>query len=159
MTKEELKQRLAAYKPLQFEVEQKLDRLARMKSDEQLPATRESDASKSTGGKGDRMERAILRRMEWEEKNLPQIEAARREMADLEAIIDGLEDPMGRECLRLRYLDGEDIKLTKWLDVAIGLFGGDDDKYIKAAFRILDAALTELCKKGEEKDAIAQNLL
>lgn len=50
-------------------------------------------------------------------------------------------------------------KLTKWQDVAIGLFGGDDDKYIKAAFRILDAALTELCKKGEEKDAIAQNLL
>ena len=73
------KQRLASYRALRLEVDNQLDRLARLRNEEQLPAMRESSGAKSTGGNGDRMERAILRRMEYEERITPQIEAAKRE--------------------------------------------------------------------------------
>lgn len=82
------KQRLASYRALRLEVDNQLDRLARLRNEEQLPAMRESSGAKSTGGNGDRMERAILRRMEYEERITPQIEAAKREMAAIEAAID-----------------------------------------------------------------------
>ena len=53
------KQRLASYRALRLEVDNQLDRLARLRNEEQLPAMRESSGAKSTGGNGDRMERAI----------------------------------------------------------------------------------------------------
>ncbi len=44
------KQRLASYRALRLETENQLDRLARLRNEEQLPAMRESSGAKSTGG-------------------------------------------------------------------------------------------------------------
>lgn len=138
------KQRLASYRALRLEVDNQLDRLARLRNEEQLPAMRESSGAKSTGGSGDRMERAILRRMEYEERITPQIEAAKREMAAIEAAIDHVEDPLERECLRLRYISGDSCHMTRWKDVAMAIYGDDDDKYILSVFRIHGRALQSI---------------
>ena len=138
------KQRLASYRALRLEVDNQLDRLARLRNEEQLPAMRESSGAKSTGGNGDRMERAILRRMEYEERNTPQIEAAKREMAAIEAAIDHVEDPLERECLRLRYIDGDGYRLIPWGDVAIMIYGDDDEKSLHAIFRLHGKALQHI---------------
>ena len=82
------------------------------------------------------MERAILRRMEYEERVAPQIEAAKREMAAIEAAIDHVEDPLERECLRLRYIDGDGYRMMPWGDVAIMIYGDDDEKSLHAVFRL-----------------------
>ena len=138
------KQRLASYRALRLEVDNQLDRLARLRNEEQLPAMRESSGAKSTGGNGDRMERAILRRMEYEERITPQIEAAKREMAAIEAAIDHVEDPLERECLRLRYIDGDGYRLIPWGDVAIMIYGDDDEKSLNANFRLHGKALQHI---------------
>ena len=57
------KERLASYNSLRFEVENQLERLARLKNAEQIPAIHQGDGSKSTGAAGSRMERAVLKRM------------------------------------------------------------------------------------------------
>ena len=141
------KQRLASYRALRLEVDNQLDRLARLRNEEQLPAMRESSGAKSTGGNGDRMERAILRRMEYEERVLPQIEAAKREMAAIEAAIDHVEDPLERECLRLRYISGDGCRMMPWKDVAVAIYGDDDDKYILSIFRIHGRALQSIARR------------
>lgn len=141
------KQRLASYRALRLEVGNQLDRLARLRNEEQLPAMRESSGAKSTGGNGDRMERAILRRMEYEERVLPQIEAAKREMAAIEAAIDHVEDPLERECLRLRYISGDGCRMMPWKDVAVAIYGDDDDKYILSIFRIHGRALQSIARR------------
>lgn len=135
------KQRLASYRALRLEVDNQLDRLARLRNEERLPAMRESSGAKSTSGSGDRMERAILRRMEYEERVLPQIEAAKREMAAIEAAIDRLEDPLERECLRLRYIDGDEYRMTAWNDVAISIYGNDGDGSLRTVYRLHGNAL------------------
>lgn len=147
MTPDEIKKRLASYKPLQFEVGRKEERLARMRSDEELQAMRVSDGSKHTGGKGDRMERAILRRMEWEEKNLPQIREAKAEMTAIEAMIDDLADPLERECLRLRYIDGDGIKPTPWKTVALNMMGNDEERHLRAVTRFHFNAIAHLSQQ------------
>ena len=106
MDNQKTKRRLASYRSLRLEVDNQLDRLARLRNDEQLPAMRESSGAKSTGGNGDRMERAILRRMEYEGKVLPQIKAAQREMAAIEAPINRIKDTLERDCQQLRYKNG-----------------------------------------------------
>ena len=141
------KQRLASYRALRLEVDNQLDRLARLRNEEQLPAMRESSGAKSTGGNGDRMERAILRRMEYEERVAPQIEAAKREMAAIEAAIDHVEDPLERECLRLRYISGDSCRMMPWKDVAMAIYGDDDDKYILSIFRIHGKALQSIASR------------
>lgn len=141
------KQRLASYRALRLEVGNQLDRLARLRNEEQLPAMRESSGAKSTGGNGDRMERAILRRMEYEERVPPQIEAAKREMAAIEAAIDHVEDPLERECLRLRYISGDGCRMMPWKDVAVAIYGDDDDKYILSIFRIHGRALQSIARR------------
>lgn len=141
------KQRLASYRALRLEVDNQLDRLARLRNEEQLPAMRESSGAKSTGGNGDRMERAILRRMEYEERITPQIEAAKREMAAIEAAIDHVEDPLERECLRLRYISGDGCRMMPWKDVAVAIYGDDDDKYILSIFRIHGRALQSIARR------------
>ena len=145
------KQRLASYRALRLEVDNQLDRLARLRSEERLPAMRESSGAKPSGGDGRRMERAIHRRMEYEKRVLPQIEAAKREMAAIEAAIDHVEDPLERECLRLRYISGDGCRMTPWNDVALALFGDDEERYILSVFRLHKRALEHI-GRGRQKE-------
>ena len=147
------KERLSSYSSLRFEIENQLERLARLKNAEQIPAIQQGDGSKSTGAAGSRMERAVLKRMEYEERILPQIEAARAEMRAIEAAVDAVSDPMEREVLRLRYLDSRYSRPMPWKEVALKLFGddddNDDDKHQLATFRLHGRALQCLKNRGD----------
>lgn len=142
-------QRLSKYISLKLEVEHQLERIARMKSEETFPVMKEPSESQHQPGAGDRMERAILRRMEYEEKVAPLIQANEDEMNAIEDAIAGLDDPMEREVLRLRYIDGcEEVKSRHqlWKDVAVRLYGDDDEKWMQAAYRLHRRALRNIRK-------------
>lgn len=138
------KARLSEYAMLRAEVESMEDRLSRLKSEETIPPMRMGDGSGHTGGNGDRMERAILRRVEYEERNLPRIKAARIEMQRIEDAVLSLCDPLERLVLRLRYLECETMRLTKWNEVALMIFHDDDEKDIRAVHRLHASALSHI---------------
>ncbi len=140
------KQRLASYVSLRMEIENRLERLERLKNEAQIPAIRPGDGSKHTQGSGDRMERAIIRYMEYEERIKPQIESTRAEMRKIESAIDAVQDPLEREVLRLRYIDSDFCRLMPWKDVALNLFGDDDEKHLLAAYRLHGRALVSISK-------------
>jgi hypothetical protein len=142
------KERLEKYISLRMEVDNQLDRLARMRSEERLPAVAMGGESKKTGATKDRLERAVLRRMEYEERVLPQIEAAQAEMEAIEDAIDALEDPLERDVLRCRYIDGNYHRHTKWREVARIVLGDDDENRQRMAFRIHEKALQNI--RGSE---------
>ena len=110
---------MMSYLSLRMEVDNQLERLARMRNEEKFPAMRESDGAKHSGSAGDRMERAIIRRMEYEDRVMPQVEAALAEMETIERAIYSVPDPMERELLRLRYMEGDHLRHIKWRDVAL----------------------------------------
>lgn len=138
------KERLAQYVSLKCEIENQLERLARLRNEEKIPAMRESNGSKHTGGNGDRLEKAILRRIEYEDQIFPQIEKAQKEMAVIENAVNSVSDPMEREVLRLRYLDGEYCRLMPWREVALNLFGDNDESHMLAVYRLHGKALQRL---------------
>ena len=138
------KARLSEYAMLRAEVESMEDRLSRLKSEETIPPMRMGDGSGHTGGNGDRMERAILRRVEYEERNLPRIKAARIEMQRIEDAVLSLCDPLERLVLRLRYLECDTMRLTKWNEVSLMIFHDDDEKDIRAVHRLHASALSHI---------------
>jgi hypothetical protein len=138
------KDRLEKYISLRTEVDNQLDRLARMRSDEQFPTAKLGDEGRKVGGASDRMARAIIRRMEYEERILPQIEEAQAEMEAIEDAIDSLHDPLERDVLRTRYIDGNYHRHTKWREVARIVLGDDDENRIRMAFRIHEQALKNI---------------
>lgn len=135
------KQRLSQYIYLKMEVEHQEERIARMKREETIPALKIGDGSKHSSGTGDRMERAILRRMEYEERITPKIEAAVEEMRVIEDAVAALPDPMEREVLRLRYMEGACLRHPSWKEIARKLFGDNDERYMVAAYRLHARAL------------------
>lgn len=141
------KQRLASYVSLRLEIKNRLERLARLKNEAELPAARESDGSQHTGSAGDRMEKAVIRYMEYEQHIAAKIEENRAEMMEIEAAIDALPDPIEREVLRLRYIDNEYFRLMPWKYVALRLFGDNDDKHLLATYRLHGRALQHILKK------------
>lgn len=143
------KQRLSSYVSLKMEIENQMERLARMKNEAKIPAIRQGDGSQHTPGSGDRMERAILRYMDYEERMTPKIEAIQAEMDEIEAAIDAVADPLEREILRLRYIDGEFCRLMPWKDVALRMFGDNDERHILAAYRLHGQALVSISDKKQ----------
>lgn len=138
------KERLASYVSLRMETDRQLEKLIRMKNEEKLPAMRMGDESKRTGTTGDRLERLIIRRMEYEERVLPLIESAQQEMEAIEDAINALHDPLEREVLRLRYIEGDFYRLMPWREVSLKLFGDDDDRHILATYRTHGRALQRI---------------
>lgn len=146
------KQRLASYVSLRKEIENRLNKLAYLKNQETLPGMREHSESQHTSGTGDRLERAIIRRMEYEERIGPEIEARKRELAEIDAAIESLDDPMQREILRLRYTDSEFCRLMPWKEVALILFGDNDERHILASYRLHGLALVSISEKFFSKN-------
>lgn len=138
------KTRLASYVTLRTEAENLEERLARLKSEAEMPPMRMGDGSKHTGGSGDRMARAVIRLTEYREKNQPKIDEARRKMEAIEKAIDALADPLERSVLRLRYLDSDNIRPVKWREVAFKIYGDDDEKDERAARRLHNSALDNI---------------
>lgn len=144
MDNEQKKSRLSEYVLLRIEAENMEERLARLRSEEKIPPMRMGDGSGHTGGNGDRMERAIIRRVEYEERNGPKIKEAREKMNSIEDAISAVGNPLERTVLRLRYLEADDANLTKWKDVAVGIYGDDDEKDLRAVHRLHTSALSHI---------------
>ena len=155
-TIDEIKKRLSQYSAIRVELDILEERLKRLKSEEALPPMRQGNGSKHTGGTGDRQERAIIRRMEYEERHGPEMEAKRKEMRYIENSIKAVADPMERMVLRIRYTESETAKPMPWRDVATAIYMDDSDAKMLATYRLLDKALKSLQelmlweKEGEE---------
>lgn len=143
------KNRLCKYVYLQMEYCNQCDRLARLENDAELPAMQAGDGSQRSLIKTSRMENAALRKLEQEKKIHARLTELDGEMAEIEDAIDELTDPMQREVLRLRYIDCENLRHTRWSDVAIRLYGDDDEKNLMAVWRVHGHALQALAKQRE----------
>lgn len=135
---------LSQYKQLQFENENILERIARMKAREEYPAEHEADGSQCTATAGERMALAIESRISYEKSTAQRLADNRTAMHRIESAINALESPLEREVLRLRYLDGSYNRLSKWSEVAFSLYGNSEEKDVKAALRLHNAAVRHL---------------
>ena len=138
------KDRLCSYVSLKLEIENRLERLQRLKNEAEMPAAKVGDESQHTPGGTGRMERAIIRATEYEERIIPIIEDNRREMEAIETAIAELFDPMEREILRLRYIDGDGCRHMPWRDIATRMYGEDGEAQIRAVFRLHGKALEHI---------------
>ena len=150
METQEIKEWLGRYLALRIENENRLEKLTRMRNAAKLPAARLSDGSQHTGSSGERMARAVEAYLEYERQVRPIIAANRHEMDAVRAAVEALDDPMEREVLRLRYLDGETCRLKGWREVAHQLYGDDDEHMIHACLRLHAKALQSLKRNGRK---------
>lgn len=139
-----MRDRLQRYAALRLENENRLERLARLKADAELPAQRDADGSAHSGSSGDRMARAVERYMEYERQVRPILAANRCEMDAVRAAVEALDDPMEREVLRLRYLDTNGCRLMRWRDVAFAIYGDDDEPMVRSCMRLYARAMDKL---------------
>lgn len=153
---DEIKKRLSNYSAIRVELDNLEERLERLKSEETLPPVRPGNGSKHTGGTGDRQERAIIRRMEYEERHGPEMEAKRKELKYIDDSINSVADPMERMVLRIRYTESGTAKPMLWRDVAFAIYKDDSESKMLATYRLLDKAIKSLQKlmlwekEGEE---------
>ena len=141
-----IKERLKNYIHLRFEVGKLDERLVRLQSEEQFPTRGEDNGGGGGQPRRDRMESAIIRRIAYQEKTAGRIATINAELDAIDDAIDGLADPLEREVLRLRYTDGENNRLTEWKDVAIDIYGDDDEKHLLATHRLHGRALVSMAK-------------
>ena len=143
-TTDEIKKRLSQYSAIRVELDILEDRLEHLKCEETLPAMHPGNGSKPTGGTGDRQERSIIRRMEFEERHGPDMDAKRAELRYIEDAIKAVEDPMERMVLRIRYTESENAKPMPWRDVAIAIYKDGSDSKMLAIYRLHGRALNSL---------------
>ena len=156
---------LYRYMYLQFEIERHEERIARLKSAEEFPARPEgSEGGGSSQPNKDRMGSAIVRRMLQEERVRQRIAEINAELDEIEDAIDQLQNPLEREVLRLRYLDGEDnrdneddpdsarnpVKHMEWKDISLRIYGDNDEKHLRATYRLHGLALENISKIRNE---------
>ena len=141
---DEIKKRLSQYSAIRVELDILEERLEQLKSEETLPAMRPGTGSKPTGGTGDRQERSIIRRMEYEERHGAEIDAKRAELRFIESSITAVADPMERMVLRIRYTESETAKPMPWRAVAMAIYKDDSDSKMLAIYRLHGRALNSL---------------
>ena len=143
-TTDEIKERLKRYPALKMETEKMTARLEVLKSEETIPPLRQGDGSMRTAGTGDRQERAILRRMEYEERTAPTIAANKKEIKAIDRAVAALTDPMEREVIKIHYIEVDGYKPLPWRDVAFAMYGDDTDAKVLAVHRLHSKALRGL---------------
>ena len=141
--------RLVRYAALKQENENRLARLWQLKQEAELSGASGGETRHSASG-GKRLEQAVIRYMEYEERIKPQIEENRAEMVVVELAVAALPDPLDREILRLRYIDVDSYKPRNWKDVAERLYGDNDDRHVLAAYRLHDRAVARLIRASQE---------
>jgi hypothetical protein len=144
------RERIRNYSRIKQQVENQMERLARMKNEELIPALKMGDESKRNPGASDRMANAVIRRMAYEDEIAASMEKNLTEMEAVRAAIATLTDPMEQEVINMRYIDCEGYRHTLWSEVALNIYGDDDDKYIRAVQRLHTSAMDNLCGKEEE---------
>ena len=142
------KQRLKNYILLRRSVESQLERLARLKNAELIPAMKESDGSmRSPSVNSSKMENSIVRRLVYEDEIMPDVEEKLAEMEAIRAAINRLPDPQEAEVLRYRYIDCVGYRLTPWREIACEMYGDDDDAKMQMVFRVHGRALKSIEKE------------
>lgn len=140
------KKRLSRFLSLKAQTTNHLERIARMKSNEQFPAMRESDGSSHQPGASDRMGNAVIKRITYEDEITAELEANLAEMDAIRKAIKSLDDLMEQEVLWNRYIEPDGIKHMPWRDVAIRMYHNDDENTIRAVTRLHGKALESIRK-------------
>lgn len=147
---------LKRYLNLQRQVDNREETLARYENAQYLPAMPDSDGSKHTPGRSDRMANATVRYMEQKKKLMPKILDCKAKMQAIEDAIYAIEDPLEQEVLILRYLEGEDgYKHMRWKIVAMAMYSSDDEADITRVHRLHGAALLSLTMPDETADGVS----
>lgn len=97
------------------------------------------------------MANSVIKWLDLKERLMPAIEEKVEKMRLIERIVDSLEDGFEVEVLRLRYIDGDHCRLMPWRDVAMKLYGDDDEAQLQATYRLHGRALQSFVKKMEDK--------
>lgn len=144
---------LKRYLSLQRQIDNREDRLTELANAACLPAMPESDGSKRTPGRSDRMANATVRYMEYKEKVTPKIIAYKAAMQTIEDAVYAIDDPLEQEVLILRYLEGsEGYRLMKWRDVALAMYHSDDEADEQRVKRLHGVALLHLKMEDDLND-------
>ena len=145
------KEYLTNYAALKMEAQNNENRILQAFNDTLIPAMRPSDGSQKTPSSGNRQESANIRYIEIKERLQPQIDANKAEMKEIEDTINCLPDRMEREVLRLRYIDADGWRPTIWREVAVVMYGSDEEKNVLQVQRIHKKAISEIDATLAEK--------
>lgn len=144
---------LKRYLNLQRQVDNREETLARYENAQYLPAMPESDGSKHTPGRSDRMANATVKYMEQKNELMPIIAACKAKMQAIKAAIYAIDDPLEQEVLILRYLEGEaGYKQMRWKLVAMAMYHSDDEADVTRVTRLHGAALLNLQMEDDPND-------
>ena len=88
------------------------------------------------------------------------VQRNRRELAEIEAAVATLHDPLEREVLRLRYLEPsrdpqtgrKSARHTTWNEISRTMYGSSDKGACRATIRIHDRALQHLTAIWQESE-------
>ena len=153
MGTDRVKEWLKSYQGLKFEYDTWADRLELRENAQYLPAIPDSDGSKHTPGRSDRMANATLRRMEFEDETAEEIAEIKAKMKAIETAIKALPDPMHRGVLIQRYIVGFDgYNLKPWKPVAMQLYRDDGDAAYKRVQNLHRSALESLEEITDEEN-------
>ena len=149
---QQAKEMLSRYLPLKLENENRLEKLARLRSKSELPSHAESDGSHSGGQNAHRMENSIEAMIEYAEETKLVLEANLAEMRRIEKAVREVKDPIEREVLWLLYLDSESVRPMGWRKIARRIYGSDEEKDLRAVFRVHGEALVAICLSANVSD-------
>lgn len=139
------KEILEQYVFLKAELENQLERIARAKNDSEIHHTKLlGEILQHQMVTGDQLGTAVIRWLDLAERLRPSIEANITQMKEIEDSIDNLSDPLEREILRMRYLEGEYRRLTPWKIIAIKIYGGDEEKHMRSVQRLHKRAIEHI---------------
>lgn len=153
-TTDEIKERLRRYPALKMETEKIEARLEVLRSEETIPPLRPGDGSKRTAGSGDRQERAIIRRMEYEDRTAPTIATNKQEIKAIDRAVAAMRDPLEREVITIRYIEADSYKPLKCREVAIAMYGDDKEADILRVSRLHKNALESLQEILQEEGKV-----
>lgn len=147
------KDRLLKYQGIRLRVNNRKERLARLKSNERFPAAKESDGSKHQVTGFDRQAAAVMKRMAYEDEIREVMAADEAELNAIKRAVNSLEDPIESEVLWLRYIEGEidedgieTARPKKWKDIAIAMGRKDDDSTIRSLQNVHSAAIDHIAQ-------------
>ena len=109
---------------------------------ERLVALRQADERKGTSFAVD-----------YAQQISPRIRENKRFLDGMEKAVQKIADPLEREVLQMRYMDGNTCRLTGWKEVAFQLYQNDSAANVTAAHRLHRKALHTLAAILESEGA------
>lgn len=146
MTNKDKKKWLLEYRKLDQDIERDMEELQRWKSRAEKITSSVSDMPKG-GNQGDRLQLAVDRICELEERLNGKIDAAVKRRKEMEAAIATVEDRTLQLLLRYRYIDG-----MTWEQIAVKM-----NYDYRWTLRLHERALTRLTIESHIKSMISLN--